>query len=159
MLNIRRVDHGASCTHCWRVEVRRQSRMHRRDFSDGRYGGREQALQAAQAYRDQLIQTHPPLALPAYCAILKKTNRSGMSGLTRVDRVELIKGRPVRRLYWEAQWPIGHGRAKHKKFSILYGETGAYEMALAARETALQALSDQTFSPFCPRRSRDHHAA
>jgi hypothetical protein len=81
--------------------------------------------------------------MPEYCGILKQNNRSGVSGVTRVDRLERIRGRLYRRLFWEAQWPIGEGRAKHKKFSILkYGEAGAYEMARAARETALQALSN-----------------
>ncbi len=38
MLNIRRVDHDASSTHCWRVTVQRRKRLCRRDFSD-RHGG------------------------------------------------------------------------------------------------------------------------
>ena len=149
MRNIRRVDHEASSTHCWRVTIQRQSRMYRRDFSDGPHGGSEQALRAALQYRDRVIADHPPLAMPHYCAILKKTNRSGISRLTRVDRWERSKGRRYRRVFWEVQWPIGNGRAKHRKFSILkYGEDRALQMALAARETALQSLSEQTFSPF-----------
>lgn len=160
MLNIRRVDHKASSTHCWRVRVQRRKQVFLRDFSDGPYGGREQALQAAQVYRNTLIQAHPPLSKPAYCAILKKTNRSGISGLTRVDRWEMSKGKRARRLYWEVQWPIENCKAKHRKFSIpKYGEEGAYQMALAARETALQALASQTFAPFESRVSRDDQAA
>jgi len=156
MLNIRRVDHDASSTHCWRVTVQRRKRLYRRDFSDGRHGGSDQALRAAQLYRDTLIQVHPPLAMPAYCAILKKNNRSGISGLTRVDKWERFRERRQRRLYWEAQWPIGQGRSQHKKFSILkYVEEGAFQMALATRETALQALSSETFSPFDARVSHD----
>ena len=85
----------------------------------------------------------------AYCAIRKKNNRSGISGLTRVDTWEMYKGRRFRRLYWDAQWPIGHGKAKHKKFSITkYGEEEAYLRAFTARATALKALSTQTFSPY-----------
>lgn len=80
MLNIHRVDHPQSGTHGWFVTVRPQSRIHRRRFSDGRYGGREEALLAAQVYRDQLIQVYPPFAMPVYCAILKKNNRSRVSG-------------------------------------------------------------------------------
>ena len=37
MLNIRRVDHAASHTHCWRVTVQRRKRIFVRDFSDGRH--------------------------------------------------------------------------------------------------------------------------
>jgi hypothetical protein len=149
MLNIRRVDHAASRTHCWRVTVQRRKRVFVRDFSDGRHGGRQAALQAAKLYRDELIKTHPPLSKATYCAIRKKNNRSGISGLTRVDRWEMYKGRRFRRLYWEAQWPIGHGKAQHKKFAIRkYGEEGAYRRARTARTTALRALSTHTFSPF-----------
>lgn len=160
MLNIRRVDHEASSTHCWRVRVQRRKQVFQHDFSDGPCGGRDQALQAAQAYRDMLIQAHPPLSKPAYCAILKKTNRSGISGLTRVDRWEISKGKRARRLYWEVQWPIENCKAKHRKFSIFkYGEEGAYQMALTARETALQTLASQTFSPFESRAFRNKQAA
>ena len=160
MLNIRRVDHEASSTHCWRVTVQRRKQLFRRDFSDGPHGGREQAFKAAQAYRDTLVQAHAPLSMPAYCAILKKTNRSGISGLTRVDRWEMSKGKRARRLYWEVQWPIENCKAKHRKFSITkYGEEGAYQRALAAREIALQALASQTFAPFESRVSRDDQAA
>lgn len=149
MLNIRRVDHEASSTHCWRVTVQRRTRIFVRDFSDGRHGGRRPALQAAQVYRDALVKVYPPLSMAAYCAIRKKNNRSGISGLTRVDSWELYKGRRFRRLYWDAQWPIGHGKAQHRKFSITkYGEHGAYRRAFTARNTALKALSTQTFSPF-----------
>ncbi len=154
MLNICRRDHEGSKTHCWRVEIRRQSRTYRRSFSDGRYGGRANALQAALAYRDQVVAAHPRLARSTYCAIVRTNNRSGISGLTRVDRVEL-SGRPQRKLYWEAQVPLGQGCAQHRRFSIRkYGEEGAYQRALAVREGALRSLSAHTFSPVEARISR-----
>jgi AP2 domain len=149
MLNIRRVDHDASSTHCWRVTVQRRKRIFVCDFSDGRHGGRQRAFQAAHLYRDKLVKAYPPLSKAAYCAIRKKNNRSGISGLTRVDTWQVQNGRRSRRLYWEAQWPIGHRKAQHKKFSITkYGEEEAYLRAFTARATALKALSTQTFSPF-----------
>lgn len=155
MINIHRVDHDASYTHGWRVTIQRQTHIYREEFSDGRYGGCQQALEAAEAYRDATLQAHPPFSKPDYCAIVKKNNRSGISGLTRVDRWELCRGRRVRRLCWEVQWPIGNGRSRHRKFSILkYGEEGAYQLALAARETALQALASQTFAPYEAAQSR-----
>ena len=149
MLNIRRIDHDASSTHCWRMTVQRRTQIFVRDFSDGRLGGRQPALQAAKLYREKLVKAYPPLNKAAYCAIRKKNNRSGVSGLTRVDTWEIYKGRRFRRLYWDAQWPIGHRKAQHKKFSITkYGEEDAYLRAFTARATALKVLSTQTFSPF-----------
>lgn len=157
---IHRVDHPGSHTHCWRVTIQRQTHIYREAFSDGQYGGCQQALEAAEAYRDAILHKHPPFSKPDYCAIVKKNNRSGISGLTRVDRWELRRGRRVRRLCWEVQWPIGNGRARHRKFSILkYGEEGALQKALAARETAMQALASQTFSPYEAAQSRHGQVA
>ena len=148
MRNISRVDHEAFDMHGWKVQVRRDSRTYAKSFSDGRYGGSEHALRAAELYRDALILAHPPLSRLALCAIVRKNNHSGISGLTRVDRVEL-SGRPQRMLCWEAQCPMGQGRAQCKRFSIRkYGEEGAFQRALAAREAALQALSPNTFAAF-----------
>ncbi|MBC7838350.1 MAG: AP2 domain-containing protein [Nitrospiraceae bacterium] len=159
MLNIRRVDHAASHTHCCRVTVQRRKRVFVRDFSDGRHASQQLALQAAQLYRDKLVKAYPPLSKAAYCAIRKKNNRSGISGLTRVDTWQMYRGRRFRRLYWEAQWPIGNGKAQHKKFSIpKYGEEGAHRRARTARNTALKALSTHTFSPFETRTRRRDQA-
>jgi hypothetical protein len=69
MLNIRRVDHNASHTHCWRVTVQRRKRIFVRDFSDGRHASQQHALQAAQLYRDKLVKAYPLLSKAAYCAI------------------------------------------------------------------------------------------
>ena len=121
--------------------------------------GSSHAFQAARLYRDALVNAHPPLSKPAYCAIRKKNNRSGISGLMRVDKWQVQNGRRARRLYWEAQWPIGNGKAQHKKFSIpKYGEEGAHRRARTARNTALKALSTHTFSPFETRKRRRDQA-
>ena len=120
----------------------------------------EQALVAATTYREALIRSNPPLSKPVYCASLKKTNRSGVSGLSRIDRWEFSKGRSVHRLYWDVQWPIENCQSRHKKFSILkYGEDGAYRRALKARAVALKAISSQTFSPFASRGAANNAAA
>ena len=87
-----------------------------------------------------------PSANPPIAPFGKKNNRSGISGLMRVDRWDVQNGRRSRRLYWEAQWPIGNGKARHKKFSISkYGEEGAKRKALAARRAGLNALATQIF--------------
>lgn len=60
----------------WRVTLQRQHRIYTRNFSDHRYGGTAQALDAAQTYRDDLLAQHPHMTRRAQCAILKKHNRS-----------------------------------------------------------------------------------
>ena len=146
MINIRGVDHAASRTHCWRVTVQRRTRVYVRHFSDGRHGGTRNALQAAKTYRDVLIAQHSPLTAREFCAIRKKTTRSGTPGVVRVEGWEQRRGRRLRRVYWDAQWPVGKGKARHKKFSVkLYGERGAYLRALRARRQALKALGQRPF--------------
>ncbi len=80
MLNIRRVDHEGSGTHCWRVTVQRRTRVYVRNFSDSQHGGAQKALEAAQSYQDRLLQDYPPLPMPAYCAIRKRTIARGSLG-------------------------------------------------------------------------------
>lgn len=111
-------------------------------FSDRVQSGRRKFLRAATAYRDHLIGHYPPLSRQAQCSLRRKNNRSGACGLVRVDVWETRRGRRLRRLYWDAQWPTGIGNAQHKKFSVKrYGERGAYLRALAARRAALRTLT------------------
>ena len=138
MHHIYRVDHEPSDAHFWRVRLQRQGRVYRRTFNDQRYGGRELALHAAQAYRDMLIQSLP--ATGHFSARVRINNRSGISGVRRVDCVVVFPGRSQRQIYWVATWPRGDGRTKHRKFFVTkYGEEGAYQRALDTRVAALQA--------------------
>lgn len=94
------------------------------------------------------MQQHPPLSLRDFCTIRKKTNRSGVSGVTRHEAPGRTPTSP-RRSFWLAQWPIGEGKAKMRKFSIKqYGERGAYLRALRARRAALIALGQGAYRRF-----------
>jgi hypothetical protein len=138
---IYRVDHEASRTHSWLVTIQRRGRIYNRRFSDRVYGGKRNALQAAKAYRNRLASQLQPLTRQELCAIRKKNNRSGVSGIIRVDVQEKSRGRLYRRIYWDAQWPLGKGKACHKKFSVKkYGERGAFLRALRVRNQALKTL-------------------
>lgn len=138
-MHIYRIDHDRSRTHSWFVTIQRRGRVYHRHFADGVYGGKRKALAAATVYRDSLITTLRPLTRREHCSIKKKNNRSGVSGVTRIDTVYTSRGRTRRRQYWLAQWPIGGGKAQMKKFSIkLYGERGAFRMALKVRRQALR---------------------
>jgi AP2 domain len=106
------------------------------------YGGKRNALKAAKVYRDNLIASLRPFTRPELCRIKKRNNRSGISGITRIEAMEQSRGRSRRRRYWLAQWPIGNAKAKMKKFSITrYGEQGARQRALRVRQDALKRLA------------------
>lgn len=125
------------------MRIQRRNQIHCRHFSDAACGGKRQALQAAKAYRDGLIQQHSPLSRAEFCTIRKKTNRSGVSGVTRHEAPGRTPTSP-RHSFWLAQWPIGGGKAKKRKFSIKsYGERGAYLRALRARRAALTTLGQE----------------
>jgi hypothetical protein len=141
-MHIYRIDHAKSRTHSWFVTVQRRGRIYHRHFADLVYGGKQKARDAAQLYRDSLLECLRPLTRPERCRIKKKNNRSGISGVTRIDIMDTSRGRRYHRQYWLAQWPIGNGKAKMKKFSItLYGEHGARQRALRARHEALKSLA------------------
>jgi hypothetical protein len=136
------IDHAKSRTHSWLVTVQRRGRIYHRHFTDAVYGGKRKAFDAATVYRDSLIVALRPFTRPERCRIKKKNNRSGISGVTKIDTWEHIRGRRYHRRYWLAQWPIGNGKAHMKKFSITrYGEQGARQRALRARHDALKRLA------------------
>lgn len=140
-MHIYRIDHDRSRTHSWVVTVQRRGRVYSRHFMDTVYGGKRTALDAAKMYRDNLVACLRPLTRQEHCRIRKKNNRSGVSGVTRIDVSEHSRGRSYRKCYWLAQWPIGGGKAKTRKCSIKrYGERGAFQRALQARREALKNL-------------------
>ena len=141
MYGITRIDHARSHTHSWHVTVQRRHRVVTKHFSDGRYGGRWKALAAARAFRDTIVATHASFTRQAVCSIKKRNNRSGISGVTRLEYYEVNRGRKLFRLYWLAQWPTQAGRATTRKFSVrIYGERGAFVRARDARMKALAAF-------------------
>ncbi|NOU12322.1 MAG: AP2 domain-containing protein [Nitrospira sp.] len=141
-MHIYRIDHDPSHTHSWYVTIQRRGQVYHRHFTDSVYGGKTKALTAATVYRDSLLMRLQPLTRAERCRIRKKNNRSGVSGVTRIDAVGKANGRIYHRRYWLAQWPIGNGKAQQKRFSIkIYGERGAFQRALRARQAALTRLA------------------
>ena len=53
--HIRRIDSPRKHDHAWIVEARRQNQVTIRRFSDGRHGGKQEALKAALRFRDALL--------------------------------------------------------------------------------------------------------
>ena len=142
IMHIYRIDSAKSRTHSWFVTVQRRGRIYHQHFADLLYGGKRKALDAAKLYRDSLVVNLRPLTRLEVCRIKKKNNRSGVSGVTKIDVWEQHRGRRYHRRYWLAQWPIGNGKAQTKKFSITrYGEQGARQRALQARQEALKSLA------------------
>lgn len=152
LYGITRVDHEGSRTHAWRVTIQRRGKIHVRHFSDGVFGGKRKSLEAAKAYRDDLLAKHPPLSRKDYCSILRRNNRSGVAGVSYHTETIQTRNGPVERRFWIARVPLEPWKAKLVKFSVAkYGDEGAQRRAVKARRDALAAL-EGAFNPAAARR-------
>lgn len=150
---VSRVDNDASRTHGWLVTIQRRGVIYRKHFSDGVFGGRKKAFVAARDFRDEVVSKHPPLSMQEYSSIVKKNNRSGVVGVCRYCTSETRDLPEERqRWFWVASWPLPNGKRKRVKFSVKkYGEQGAFQRALDARNDAINKLNG-SFDPGAVRR-------
>ena len=139
---IYRVDSPKNGTYAWIVVLTRNRESFRKHFTDGVHGGREQALAAAIAYRDEIVARFAPLKRSEYVSVLRKNNTSGHPGV-RLNRDG--EGNP---LYWAASWvPRAGAKAKVVKFSVAkYGFDRAKELAVRARADGV-AQMDGYYKP------------
>ena len=102
--NIIRIDHDESSTHAWRVTLQRRGEIIVRQFSDGIYGGKQEALEAAVAYRDLLLTQNSEVEHQLWVRTrIRKNNRSGIPG---VARYEVLQNPATGNYYvfWLAFW-------------------------------------------------------
>lgn len=116
----------------WWVSLRRRGHRIVRLFKDSVYGCDEATYKAARAYRDAIIEAIPPATNHEQAVLLRKTNKSGISG---VRRVETRDGD-----VWETTLMTNDGQ-KRESFSVAkFGELAAKSMAIAQRRKWLAAL-------------------
>jgi len=136
--NIHRVDREALRAHALVVIVQNKGEICIRMFSDGVYGGKEEALAAAIAYRDLLLSGHSPSEQSLWVRTrLRRNNTSGLPGVGRYER-RANPNTGHRAIYWNAAWLDEYGRNRMRKFSVFrYGEEQAKQLAIAERERQL----------------------
>lgn len=142
MYGISRIDNDEYRTHAWRVSLCRRGERHVKNFADKKSGGKGRALKEAKLYRDALLQKYPPMTRKEFCTILRKNNKSGITGVYKYAKSFTLQNGTIKQSwYWEAHWPTKRGEAMHQSFSVNeYGEKTARELAIRARETALHRL-------------------
>ncbi|WP_373079546.1 hypothetical protein [Zhongshania sp.] len=143
MYGISRIDDETYRTHAWRVSLRRQNKLIVKNFPDKTYGGKRKALTAAKSYRDEVVSQYPPTTRQQFCSTPRRHNTSGIPGVYRYAKRYKLKDGCVKELwYWEAHWPGKKpGDFEKATFPIqYYGEKGAKELAIAAREAGVQKL-------------------
>jgi len=143
MHHITRVDRTGR-KHLWQVTIQRWNRIYARSFSDRRYGGREQALAVAQGYRDSILAQQTPMPRRTRCAVLKRNNQSGVSGVTRILLSDRRNKQAAQSACWVARWP-GEGKSiRQRRFSVSkHGEWGAFLKAVEARQHGLATMDDE----------------
>lgn len=141
LLNIRRIDNEANRTHAWLVRVQRNKHTAIKMFTDGVYGGKRKALQAAISFHAQLLASVPYYEYQIRLrSALRINNTSGFPGVARFESIANPKtGRRV--AFWAAYWDDEHGVRRQHKFSVLlYGERRAKQLAIADRERQLKRV-------------------
>lgn len=72
----------------WTVALRRRAKKIVRLFKDSIYGSSETAYAQARAYRDAIITALPPPTNLEQAVKIRKNNKSGISGVRRVETEE-----------------------------------------------------------------------
>ncbi|RUR70925.1 hypothetical protein EJP67_28090 [Variovorax guangxiensis] len=118
----------------WRVKIERNRQRFNRTFSFAKLGGRDVALALAQAWRDEIVAAHPPVARKERAQKVRRNNKTGIPGVTCIVWPD---GRPRQ---WLAKTWVGPGNILQKAFSVYrYGED-AERLAIAERQRQLAQM-------------------
>ena len=120
------------------VSVMRERVRHHAEFGVAQWGGREEALRQAQAWRDAIVKRVPPIERRARSVKLVRTNKSGIAGVSAVLRRDgSLQG-------WRAHTLVAPGKLLQAYFSAtIYGEA-ALDMAIFARNEQLKLMEGLT---------------
>jgi len=124
------------------VQVQRRGEITIRCFTDGRYGGKRSALQAAIRFREAALTSARDKGYQLWRRNRKRRNNtSGMVGVGRYVSRERRRQGIIERISWQAFWDDPDGRRHSRKFSVnLHGERRAKELARRAREDAMRII-------------------
>lgn len=125
---IARIDLPGASTHGFQVRLQRRGIKYAKFFSDRVHGHPQRALDAARAWRDQLIEK---LSDQARICERSQRNSSGVVGVSKIT-VAAANGNSYQ--FWQATWSPTPGQRRCVKFSIQrYGDRQAFQMAVEAR--------------------------
>lgn len=111
----------------WRVMISRDKKwVCNKSFADVRYGGEQQALDAAIVYRNDILKRVPPVPSLTRNQRLRRNNTSGVAGVCR----DYHRGYA----FYLAQTMLPDGTRLRRSFGIAkYGEERARELAVTER--------------------------
>lgn len=119
----------------FQVVVKRQGIHVRKRFNPSYFGSESAALEAARAWRDRVLALLPPMTYRELHTLRRHNNQSGIPGVFRTKEPTGA--------YWVAVRESG-GKKTSRKLSVSrYGEEGARQRAIAARQEMLQSAANR----------------
>ncbi|MBM4148325.1 MAG: hypothetical protein FJ224_04710 [Lentisphaerae bacterium] len=147
--NITRVDYerperSGGGTHGYYVRFHVRGKRVHECFTDAEYGGKDEALAAAKAFRDAYETQFQPQLGKRYRLRPDCRNTSGILGVRKVTTTfPRPDGRSYTYDFWESHWPTPEGGHAKKGFSChRLGEEGALAAAVAARKEGIARLDE-----------------
>jgi hypothetical protein len=123
------------------VQLTRKGLQYNKHFSDGVYGGKQKALNAAKEYRKSIISKHSHYTKKDVCSKVRRNNQSGIPGVGKYS----YNGRNGKLYwFWLAYWTDENGSRRQRKFMInTYGEDEAFDHAVKLRQKMLSKMSEE----------------
>jgi hypothetical protein len=124
----------------WFARYTREAVTFSKHFADKDFGSPEASLQAAKEWHKRARELFPPMNRREYASLRKGNNKSGIVGVYRTTSV--VKGH--RYAFWVGSWTPWKGKKGMKSFAVgKYGEDGAKQLAIAARDEALRQMESE----------------
>lgn len=124
MKNISRIDQENKNTFGWFVRIRRDGRQVSKFFSDGKHGGKEEALQKAISYRDSHLKEWESFAKnhdrPMHVGV---RSNIGQNGISYTQKKKIRNGREYTEHVFSVCYSPEKGVNKNKTFYIPKAKT------------------------------------
>ncbi len=101
-------------THGWQVRIKRHGKQHTKYFSDKKYGGREDAMEQAVVYRDELLEELPEPLDP----VEKSAEARSKTGVIGLNFCWKDDGSGTLKPYVQLSWLRDDGSRKSAAFSV-----------------------------------------
>jgi hypothetical protein len=128
-------------THGWQVRVYRHGKTYSKLFSDRKHGGREEAFEAAVAYRKELEAEVAAMPEAAPRRRLIRRNKNNSTGVVGISRTYKRDRRGIKHEVYAVSWNPEPGVARGTSFSIKrYGEDTAFRLACELRWSKMKEI-------------------
>lgn len=147
--NISRIDSPPKRLHGWYVRIQYKNKSYSKFFSDSRCGDKQTALEAAIEYRNRLEKSiGRPRTERLIIGSIATTPPTGVTGVRRIKRKEVKRGRRYVRDVYEITWNPEPGKLTRTTVSInKYGEAEAFRRACKIREQKMREIYEATREP------------